>query len=165
MRTAVLLALSAAAALGGCGITDCGPFPKPTPFEAQVSVAAAPVADTLHVVFLSTAIDEIRTPDVTPVPTAGPGVRMVWAGTERFAGAAPPEFEASAQGDTVWVRRRVPLVQRACSPPPEGLDLSLVYVEVPAGVRHVRVSMAQARDVAFPTSAAPMRRASAFFTV
>lgn len=164
MRPAALLALAAAAA--GCTLTDCPPVSDPVPFRAaEVRLDAAPVADTLTVVFVFSSFeDEISMGSAPPRPVASAdgALRLTVDGDVYSGPRAFPQFETAVRGDTVFVRRA--LVQQACSPV-IGTHLRVTRIEAPPGVRAVRVWAGWAGDVPFPASAAPAGRPPAFFTV
>lgn len=167
MRLLVLPVLLVALVVGGCGAFDCPPGPDPTPIlGAEARLEAAPVADTLTVVFVyGDSPDEISISGVPPRPTATAdgSLRLGLAGDIYAGPRVFPRFETAARGDTVFVRRAPNLFRPACSYA-MGTFLRVTRIEAPAGVRHVRVFAAWSEEIAFPT-AGPLARPRLVYTV
>ena len=164
-----LLALVAAAAVGGCGFLEtCGPFGESLVFTGvTVEVEAATASDALTVLFVADGLGEFGEYEARPDRAAGDALRLTVEG-ETYELDAPPRFETAVRGDTVFVRVARDLFREVCSPA-RGDDYNVVGIKAPAGVRIVRFRTVWHTEVAFPASAlptvVPAARAPHFFTV
>lgn len=161
MRLSILLlALVAVLGASGCLFDDCGsPFPPPRSFSGVEVVAdAAPAPDTLTVAFVS---PENGFPSVTvqplrdlPFETGGSRLRLRVDARVLVYGTAAPRFDTVVRGDTVFVRLQDinDPMRLVCSPPEPSLDLTVTRLQVPAGVRAVRVIRLDPYDPTVPTA-------------
>lgn len=145
-----LLAGALALGLVGCDFPDCSFDTRPVQGDTAVRADASGIGETLTVAFVSGSGPTLNVSvrdGLAPVPSGASEATVTFSaeGIEYGKGdVAPlPPFASATRGDTIFVyvegTLSPGLFTEACSPPEETLRVDVGRVEVPVGVRSVRV--------------------------